>query len=233
MNTDKRVFFMGEQSGDEWLAKRNEAQLNASCFGILFGFGYITRYQYFKEKIKKVEPKDLSDNPYVQHGNKYEQTALDWYKAFYDPGNDSIRTDHQMCLYKGIAGSPDAVSPDTVYEIKCPTTEWDHTKPVPIKYLCQLAMNMWLYEKSKGILIIYFWPMYVDDYEPEYHDIFVYEVSYDKEWFESYMLPVAFKWIEMVKKKQINKIPKRYKRCAKNIYRESIRKNIICTKKLI
>lgn len=222
----QRKFYRGEQSGEEWLQRREQAQLNSSNTGILFGFGYVSRFRYFKEKIGKIKPRDLSNNEYVQHGTIYEQTALDWYRALIEPNNKTIETDHQICLYQGIAGSPDAVSHDTMYEIKCPTYEWEENRNVPIKYMLQLAMNMWLYEKDKGILIIYNVPM--DD--EDYHNLIVYSVRYNKAWFESYIMPVVYQWIEDVKDKRLDKIPKRYNAKEKQAHAAIIKKNIVLQK---
>lgn len=104
----------------EWLAWR-EKGIGASEAATIMGENpFQTQYQLWAEKTGLVPPADLSNNPHVQRGVRYEEAARESFEATHRDFAIPLLAEHPE--YRFIRASFDGISVDGYpLEIKCPS----------------------------------------------------------------------------------------------------------------
>lgn len=131
-----------EQRTPEWYEYRNK-RITASDMGCVFGKNpFCSRKQLLRKKVYPEEVENLSEsNPYLNHGIKHEDTAIQVYEA-----QEDVEVIEYGCIphdtVECIGASPDGITDEGVMqEIKCPFARPIYGPP-PIYYWYQIQIQL-------------------------------------------------------------------------------------------
>lgn len=204
------------------MIKRKIPNINARDFGTILNLNpYQTPFNLLEEKIEKKFP--FFGNKFTEHGNKYEQVAINNYIE--NTGNkvDSIQRNVKHPEYEWITGRCDGISikedkktkkrkisevyevnevpnEKRIIEIKCPLKK-NRSEPLTLENIpkyywsqCQVYMNMFDCDKTHYV------EFYIEPNASETSGILHYiEIERDYEWWEK-SLPRIKSFYEEIKK---------------------------------
>jgi len=199
--------------------KRKIPNINARDFGTILNLNpYQTPFNLLEEKIEKKFP--FFGNKFTEHGNRYEQVAINNYAEHTGNKVDSIQTNAKHPEYEWITGRCDGIiikgtkkrkisevyeinevpKEKRIIEIKCPLKK-NRTEPLTLENIpkyywsqCQVYMNMFDCNKTHYV------EFYIEPNAVESSGILHYiEIERDYEWWEQ-SLPRIKSFYEEIKK---------------------------------
>lgn len=204
--------------------KRKIPNINARDFGTILNLNpYQTPFNLLEEKIEKKFP--FFGNKFTEHGNRYEQVAINNYVEYTGNKVDSIQTNAKHPEYEWITGRCDGIivkedkktkkrkisevyevndnivpKEKRIIEIKCPLKK-NRTEPltlenIPKYYWSQCQVYMNMFDCDKTHYVEF----YIEPNAPESSGILHYiEIERDYEWWEQ-SLPRIKSFYEEIKK---------------------------------
>lgn len=198
-------FEQHEQRSPEWFAQRAGKLTSSDVDTVLGNNKYAKPEEVLFKKFNLGKP--FTGNRATQHGQKYEDEAIDHYCRLYNKKNYSFGLiEHPEISWLG--GSPDDITHDgIVIEVKCPLYRKIEMGKVPEHYIGQVKMNMEICDLDKAVFIEYRPAHLTDDNEMILN---IVEIDRDRKWFEG-VYPILEKfrndW-DHYKKVGIEKHPK-------------------------
>jgi putative phage-type endonuclease len=179
------------QKSEEWLKLRGNmltASDVASAIGVN-GFESPEDLLYKKCGFRRLN----QDTTAMDHGNRYEAEARDYYAEKY---NETV---HEIGLvphplYQWLGGSPDGVTESgKLIEIKCPLTR-KITNKVPDYYIPQVQVLMDILDLDECDFI---------QYSPDPHTFVMTKVPRDREWFVKYLPIMSDLWQRVIERRKL------------------------------
>lgn len=142
------------KSREEWLSKRKEVGLGASEAAAVVGASpFMTANELWRLKTGKEEPKDLSDNEFVQKGIRLEPALRNLYKALHPTHKvthhpyDMLYMDDKPNFFATLDGEIKIGDGRGILEIKTATPStsqgWDKWKDkIPANYYMQILHQL-------------------------------------------------------------------------------------------
>jgi len=176
-----------EQKSEAWLELRGK-YLTTSSYGSIFGVSKYSKPEdvLIEKCLPKGVKKNFSGSVATYHGEKYETEALDLYcklmgKTNYEFGlrsweevnpirrlpddikqfledNPHLRTDILACSVDGISIDNNNEEEPVLLEVKCPYRRKIINNHVPIEYMSQVQMNLWIMDIEKADFVEYIPP---------------------------------------------------------------------------
>lgn len=190
-----------KQRSPEWFEQR-ACKLTSSDVDSVLGNNKYSCYDEVLFKKCGIK-KPFTGNEATEHGQKYEDEAIDLYCKLYNKKTFSFGLlPHPSIDF--LAGSPDDITYDgIVLEVKCPFRRKIIMGEVPLQYQAQIRMNMDICGLDKGVFIEYRPAVLCEDNQ---YILNVVEFERDPKWFEETLPKLQSFWNDVLRYRENDNI---------------------------